>query len=1277
MNRIVAKICKWAMGKSVQEFGLKELAEVNRKAISSAGPRYFLNLDSNFPDVNIGSFDEAIVGLLGGDDLRDFITDIKQGLKEGWGNLCVNLQDDYQDKRSGPQDILSALDELGDSAPGAGDKAIAKICRRVGREREKIAALQHEIYEKSKEQPKEGGHYSRLRPDRGITPYKHALERVIDFVPGYDRSYITGKPCNLRAKACELHQNGTLILHSEWGMGKTHSLCSLAKKQEKRGMPVLLVLAKDLNLHADALPGDVIARHTGLAGDFDGLLRRLNELGRDSNVRALLLVDGINERNPDGLWGQKLAEMLQKVRRYPFVGLVVSFRTPFSHGLSESDLLKTPVLRHDGFNEIPIEAQGAFLRYYKVPLPEVPPMAEEFTRPLTLKIICENFKSLPAKEQRKGFDGIASGQKGMTRILERYIKTRAKAVAKKYPELSATKVWSLLDEEMAPYMAENLTEEAPARLLLKAMRDRFSINALEGRKVLYDMRREGVIIMRQGMPIDPAAPTEKAQKHMSLVQMPYQRFGDHLVARELMKQHLKTESVSKVRRSFYANNPLGQVFAPRGHRKAGLIEALIIEFPERIKSTPGISSEKRELLFYLPYWKKKSGAYRDPFLDGLYWRTRGAFSHQTEKLLGGYLQNWKNAVMRDAKGYYTFGDNSVIATLLTLACRHASPIPAKRLYKWIKPMAMPDRDILWGAATQDVRKNGWTHRLFSWLSAIEDNEFKGVSAETACNYVILLSLFLGSTDRPLRDKATRALVIIGEYFPSELFAHTMDTLDFNDIYYPERMLAACYGVAMSSWSNPDAKNFHNAFPEFAHNVIKDVFMPGGRLLTHHALVRDYALGIAEIARRLGLKIDTDQEAYMKPPFSAIPFPFKGATAIDDKDLADVDFALRMDFKDYTIGALVSSRMGHDDSDPGYVETLRRIKFRMRQLGCTKDKFMERDGRLAQGHYRHRRGKIDRYGKKYSWIAYFEMYGWLFANRQDVPEDRDPRRPNTGIIDPTFPASSRKWNFDFKPLSMHNNNHRWIKHGNPPDYSHILEMHKLENNWVMLEGYSTHINKHKNRKMDSLLRGLFVQEDNIPALREELERNNNLGFSFEIDKGYYIFAGEIPSLPNFEKTQNSKYEKKAFDVVPIETAVFVHEWESHHSEENQPSGVYFPAPDMCASLKLSWRGRRVNLCDEYGQLASVYHSDANVSESDAGPIHNEFQFLHIRKDLLDKYLCNTNKRLVWVFWVDRFLLAERVSYVPSHIDKQLIVYDPTAMNKAGANCRGWRTLLGRF
>ena len=51
--------------------------------------------------------------------------------------------------------------------------------------------------------------------------------------------------------------------------------------------------------------------------------------------------------------------------------------------------------------------------------------------------------------------------------------------------------------------------------------------------------------------------------------------------------------------------------------------------------------------------------------------------------------------------------------------------------------------------------------------------------------------------------------------------------------------------------------------------------------------------------------------------------------------------------------------------------------------------------------------VDRYGKKYSWIAYFEMWGERDASRK-LPDWRQGSRTSDCDVDPTFPKAPPDW-----------------------------------------------------------------------------------------------------------------------------------------------------------------------------------------------------------------------------------------------------------------------------
>jgi hypothetical protein len=237
---------------------------------------------------------------------------------------------------------------------------------------------------------------SRIRDINAIT---RVLEDAIAFV---------------ESSACEFVGNNKALLLGSWGTGKTHFLCDLTQSQMLAGKIALIVLAK--NFAASPDPLTALCNYTELTDNFPKLLLYLNDLYKATGERALLIVDGINESDRVA-WRSASSVIVELFKQFPNVGLILSCRGPFDEFIFDVETRNHFVeLKHPGFEEQEFDAQAEFFRYYDIPLPEVPLLADEFSRPLALKIICEALQGLSAEEKKKGINGIASGQKGMTYI---------------------------------------------------------------------------------------------------------------------------------------------------------------------------------------------------------------------------------------------------------------------------------------------------------------------------------------------------------------------------------------------------------------------------------------------------------------------------------------------------------------------------------------------------------------------------------------------------------------------------------------------------------------------------------------------------------------------------------------------------------------------------------------------------------------------------------------------------------------------------------------------
>jgi hypothetical protein len=369
-------------------------------------------------------------------------------------------------------------------------------------------------------------------------------------------------------------------------------------------------------------------------------------------------------------------------------------------------------------------------------------------------------------------------------------------------------------------------------------------------------------------------------------------------------------------------------------------------------------------------------------------------------------------------------------------------------------------------------------------------------------------------------------------------------------------------------------------------------------------------------------------------------------------VADAKGAIRMDFGNYTIGGLIPGRSNYDDRHPTYQEVRRQIEARIIELGYSSSRFKNIDSAIAEDAWRttrRRQSRIDRYGKKYSWIAYFEMDG-LRDDQGALPKWHAAERTSDVDIDPSFPQAPRTWMPALPDLFVESpcEHQAWIANGPTPDYDHLLNPTQVDGQpgaWALLEGYIEQSATNDDRHVFTFLRGVFVDSDRVQALLSAFNAKAYPGNHAipEPTEDYYTYAGEIPWSyrfgsgllgPNGEARRD---QRDAFEYhdgsqwqpgIPVEVTVCRFAWERYHSELNQVSGAIVPAPAICQHLGLVNRQGEWDLYNTASNLATIYR-EFKVE-------HDTFssRLAYIRCDLVAGYLRETGQTLVWMLWGER-------------------------------------------
>jgi len=1028
------------------------------------------------------------------------------------------------------------------------------------------------------------------------------------------------------------HRQCALLL-GPWGSGKTHFVCDFALAAAADGVPAVAVLAS--NLRDDLEPLDAVSAAIGIGRNGTDLAAKLDRAAKRAGRRALIMIDAINEADR-ALWRQRLAGLVGTVARYKHLTLLLSCRTPFDRAVvSEAASAKLVVLHHRGFGDQEFNAQQEFFAHYGLPAPHVPLITPEFSRPLFLRLLCEAFARLSRPSQHRQLRDVASGQKGMTYVLEYFAKSVGARIEQAHSLPSLT-CWKLMKGQLgqghqgfAGRMAGQRRDYLERAEAVDEIVSQTAIPVAAATAVAGEMISEGLLAedMRY-----------IGGRYETVLTLPYQRFADHLVARHLLDKHLDRTSEASLRRSFYSNRPLGAVFAFEGwgrqYAEPGLASAIMLEFPERVKRM-GLNSE---LIYYLPKARRLVDPFVRTFLDGLYWRDASAFTPNTSQVIDRLLAfgiEWITA--------------KVYETLIGLATRPAHPLNAANLWQRLSSLPMPTRDLTWSEALRGSEANSNMRRLLAWA---ERRSRPGATEAAAINEMRVLALGLTTTERALRDRCTRALVRLGESQPRALFALTLESLSFNDPYVGERLLAACYGVCMRRWPiESPSSAFADAVVHLASQLIDEVLRASGQHFSWHTLARGYASGIAQLARKVRPRaLPASVLDGLVPDPKSAPSPFRAVSRIRVADTTDGDHAIHMDFGNYTMGRLVTGRHNYDMKHVEYRRVRRQIEDRIRRLGYSTELFGEIDREIGRSSWREERGrKTDRYGKKYSWIAYFEMYGLRDALGLLKDHRHGRERTSDCDVDPTFPAKPPIWAaplrdvFDASPTDQR----EWLERGQTPDHRDLLDRVDVDGvagDWVLLGAVIRDAGSH-GREVVSYVASIMSSTANVQRLRSEFAGGHSFGDQGIPEGGadYYTYLGEVPWSRHYGSDLRTaagvskRVRDRAFDYydrgrwrpgIPVETATRRWIWESYHSELNQVDSVEFPAPPLAHVLDLRSADGSADLLDPTRRLATLYRQSPDDGLGS--------RYLYIRRDLLDRYLKSRKLQLVRAVWGERTL-----------------------------------------
>ncbi|WP_447642609.1 MULTISPECIES: AVAST type 2 anti-phage system protein Avs2 [Chitinophagaceae] len=701
-----------------------------------------------------------------------------------------------------------------------------------------IDTKQNQLYELQREDRKK----EKTTQEKNNFGYNKApYEDELSWLRETERAFYT-LTNSLNEVSVELANSPILIIKGDPGSGKSHLLGDITNEATRSGKAAFLFLGQ--LFHRGQTIWQNILNQLGLTCSPNELLISLNNIGKQQGSRVLLMIDALNEGGGKELWKEALAGFIEEVKRYPFIGLVMSVRSTYFNSIIPKVLIDDPQITykvHEGFKGNEYAALRLFCEHYGLQTPNFPILAPEFTNPLFLQLICQGLKSSGEKTFPQGFQGI-------TKIFNYYLVAVYEKLLEKREEYEHRKY---VISEAIDIFAKSCYEKKDVRMLTIEEADRlFSKSFANFPHLLNDLIHENVFIQTSHKDYH-------TDKESEMLFFSYERFGDYFIAAQLLSKY---EGGSDVKIAFRKQGELGELINNDQWTNRGILEAMAVQLPEKY----GLEIiEVFDWAFALseePDFYHINGTLTRLLWDSLKWRDA---SNINDEVIINFLRSKDAWLSQDE---FFFG-------LMELAMLHDHPFNSDRLFKNLNHYSMPDRDSFWQkhmlsySLYNDYDVAFPIRRLIDWawqkgISALIDAETARLVGQT-------LAWILSSTYRRLRDQATKAMVNLLEEQTDALIQIMNKFKNINDSYIKERLFAVAYGCALRTSTDKNLK-------KIASYIYSNTFKKGEPPV--HVLIRDYARNIIEYACYKGLASRIDM-TLVRPPYKS-SFPDRSPSKED-------------------------------------------------------------------------------------------------------------------------------------------------------------------------------------------------------------------------------------------------------------------------------------------------------------------------------------------------------------------------------------------------------------
>lgn len=1015
---------------------------------------------------------------------------------------------------------------------------------------------------------------------------------------------------DLHQDIMKLINDPILILEGDAGVGKSHLIADVVQRREKEKQFSLLFLGQ--KFVSDEDPFTQMMNMLYFKGSSEELLEMLEAKAEGTRHRIIIFIDAINEGHGLTIWPNNIRSFIDKIRQHPWLGLVFSIRSSYLDAILPWDEFGYDYCVrawHQGFGINTQKAVKLYFKEYDILYPAVPLLNPEFRNPLFLHLFCESMKN-------NGYRKIPDGIRGITSLMNLFFNGVEKSLRKEKHYSSSIRSVEKAVHKFIAYATEESRHEMPVDIAIEIFSDIYPRIFDEG-ELLDGLVSEGVFCKN--------AYRKEDGSYVECIYLTYERFENILQAAYLIDElQYGSEALEKYVQKF--NHP---------YRVGGLLESLAILLPER-KSV--------ELYDLLPHFYN-SKAVVNAVLSSLIWRDENTIDSHLDTYFAEFM------------GEDQFSDR-LFRTVIEIGFNMGNYYNADYLHRMLASMQLADRDAMWIPALYRIynSQNNILEDVVNWVW--DESDEVNIDEKSVELGATLLSWFLTSTNRKLRDTTTKALVQLLHNRMQVLIPLLEKFKTVDDPYIHERL----YGVALGCAVRSKSKEHLASLCQYIYSKVFDV---EGEVYPN-VLLRDYARDIIEYAISIGEHIDVEVSR-IRPPYQS-PFDYHYVCDEDVKALFD---GCRGDNYSHGLYSMLSSMstehttIGFSYGDFGRytfqsalsnwkidAERLSNIAIKLiiDKFGYREEKHGAFDKSIGSG-----RGRLtvphERIGKKYQWMALHELLARVADNfpklehvwSDNVVRYEGPWDPFVRDIDPTTLMRVNEeesnpiddfWWYGGKYANWEYEMAVWLNMDDDvPSIEPIIEVKDHDGcDWLALECYPDWDEPHGRddvyKRLWYQVRSCIIDEEEFPLVYEWATKQNFGGrWMPENSDRYELFYREYYWSPAYRTydveglTRREIYDRKTNQLIAnTEVTSIAYLWETER-DYSKDASFYCLIPS-----KQLYDGMRMQFADEEGVFLN---EEGKVICFDARAVMQQSKnYLMVQKEALLDYLKKHHKKIMW-------------------------------------------------